>query len=516
MAQVCTMSCTWAKTQASPPDSLATEVLMDRLSHFNYSPLRDWWHQSWYLQIIWPSCVADTLQSLADLLTCLEMQISLCTYCLITSIVTTFSLDCSLFTDNVIQKVKWHFNYVSSTQMDSSLGKIQEELKFQPPVVLTLEDTDVANGVMNGHTLMHLEPGRWPAALWYWWKWGESVYFKWTFIVQLGRCLGGEWYIKYVGEKHGLILFPGGFYLKTKQNKKQAMTNLDQHIKKQRHYFTDKVWSLTSIQSYGFSSGHVWMWEIILMMWEDHKESWVPKNWCFWTVVLEKTLESPLDSKEIKPVHPQGNQSWIFIGRTDAEAPVLWPPDVKSWLIGKDPDAGKDWRQEEKGTTEDEMVGWHHWLNGHELVDMSKLQELVMDKEAWCALVRGATKSQTDCATELSWRRFSFSLAGSHPCWIVQICTFSLLFSSNSESLSHHCNSETLKISSKKPPLLDGRSGGLWGWEWAGVRARASRPLALGFSVGPRDISLSLWISESLSEEWSVDEHIHSALASVT
>ena len=102
-------------------------------------------------------------------------------------------------------------------------------------------------------------------------------------------------------------------------------------------------------------------------MWEmDHKESWVLKNWCFWTVVLKKTLESPLDCKEIKPVNPKGNQSWIFIGRTDAEAPILWPPDVKNWLIRKDPDAGKDGRQEKKGTTEDEMAGWHHWLNGHE------------------------------------------------------------------------------------------------------------------------------------------------------
>ena len=100
----------------------------------------------------------------------------------------------------------------------------------------------------------------------------------------------------------------------------------------------------------------------------DCKKSWALKNWCFWTVVLEKTLESSLDCKEIQPVHPKGNQSWIFIGRTDAEAevPILWPPDVKSWLIWKDPDAGKDWRREEKGTTEDEMVGWHHWLNGHE------------------------------------------------------------------------------------------------------------------------------------------------------
>ena len=104
-------------------------------------------------------------------------------------------------------------------------------------------------------------------------------------------------------------------------------------------------------------------------MWElDHKESWVPKNWHFWTVVLEKTLESPLDCKEIQPVHPQGNESWIFIGRTDAEAetPILWPPDAKSWLIRKDPDSRKDWKQEEKGTTEDEMVGWHHLLDGHE------------------------------------------------------------------------------------------------------------------------------------------------------
>ena len=117
-----------------------------------------------------------------------------------------------------------------------------------------------------------------------------------------------------------------------------------------------------SSQSYGFSSSHVWMWEV------DYKESWAPKNWCFWTVVLEKTLESPLDCKKVQPVHPKGDQSWVFTGRTDAEAetPILWPPDAKSWLIGKDPDAGKDWRQEERGMTEDEMVGWHHRLNRHE------------------------------------------------------------------------------------------------------------------------------------------------------
>ena len=115
-----------------------------------------------------------------------------------------------------------------------------------------------------------------------------------------------------------------------------------------------------SSQGYDFSSSHVWMWELY------HKEGWVPKNWCFQIVMLEETLESPLDCKEIKPVNPKGNQSWIFIGRTDAKAPILWPPDAKNWLIGKDPDAGKDWGWEEKGTTEDEMVGWHHWLDGHE------------------------------------------------------------------------------------------------------------------------------------------------------
>ena len=115
-------------------------------------------------------------------------------------------------------------------------------------------------------------------------------------------------------------------------------------------------------QSYGFSSSHVWIWEL------DHKEGWVPKNDCFWTMVLEKTLESPLDCKEIKPVSPKGNQFWIFIGRTDAkaEAPIVWPPDRKSWLIGKDPDAGIDWGQKGKRVTKDEMIRWHHQLNGHE------------------------------------------------------------------------------------------------------------------------------------------------------
>ena len=123
-------------------------------------------------------------------------------------------------------------------------------------------------------------------------------------------------------------------------------------------YFANKG---PSSQGYGFSSGHVWMWEL------DCEESWALENWCFWTVVLEKTLESPLDCKGIQPVHLEGDQPWVFIGRTDAEAetPVLWPPHAKSWLTGKDPDARKYWGQEEKGTTEDAMAGWHHWLDGH-------------------------------------------------------------------------------------------------------------------------------------------------------
>ena len=140
---------------------------------------------------------------------------------------------------------------------------------------------------------------------------------------------------------------------------RKVMTNLDSILKSRDINFADKG---PYRQSYGFSSSHVWMWEL------DYKESWTQKNWCFWTVVLEKTLESSLDCKEIQPVHPKGNQSWVFIGRTDVEAetPILWPPYAKSWLIGKDPDSGKDWRQEEKENTKDEMVGWLHWLNGHE------------------------------------------------------------------------------------------------------------------------------------------------------
>ena len=158
---------------------------------------------------------------------------------------------------------------------------------------------------------------------------------------------------------------------------KKSYDKPSQCIKKQRHHFADKD---LYDASYGFSSSHVWMWEL------DHKESWELKNWCFWNVVWEKTLESPLGCKEIKPVNPKGNQPWIFIRRTDAEAeaPILWPPDMKSWVIGKDPDTGKDRGHEEKGATENEMIGWHHWLSGHEF------EQTVADSEgrgslAWCS-----------------------------------------------------------------------------------------------------------------------------------
>ena len=149
---------------------------------------------------------------------------------------------------------------------------------------------------------------------------------------------------------------------------KESYDQPRQHIRKQRHYFANKG---LSSQGYGFSSSHVWMWEL------DCKENWVPKNWCFWTVVLEKTLESPLDCKEIQPVHPKGDQSWVFVERNDAKAetPILWPPHVKSCLIGKDSDAGRDWGQEEKGTTEDEMAGWYHQFL--ELVKLMSIESVM-------------------------------------------------------------------------------------------------------------------------------------------
>ena len=164
-----------------------------------------------------------------------------------------------------------------------------------------------------------------------------------------------------------------------------------QHIKKQRHYFANKG---PSSQGYGFSSGHVRMWDL------DYKESWA-QNWCFWTVVLEKTLKSPLDCKEIQPANPKGNQSRIFIGRTDveAEAPILWPPDVKNWLIWKDHGSGKDWRWEEKGTTEYEMVGWHHRLYGHEI----ELAPGVGDGQGGLACCDSWGRKESDMTERLIW-----------------------------------------------------------------------------------------------------------------
>ena len=149
---------------------------------------------------------------------------------------------------------------------------------------------------------------------------------------------------------------------------KESCDKSIQFFKKQRHYFAENV---QYNPSYDFSSCNVWMWQL------HHKEWWAMKNWWLWTVVLDKTLESPFKYKEIKPVNPEGNQSWIFIGRTDAkiEPPIFWPPDVKNWLIRKDPVTGKDWRQEEKRTTEDEMVGQHHWLDGHEFTQTLGVHE---------------------------------------------------------------------------------------------------------------------------------------------
>ena len=164
-------------------------------------------------------------------------------------------------------------------------------------------------------------------------------------------------------------------------------------------------------------------------MWElDYKESWIPKNWCFWTVVLDKTLESPLDCKEIQPVHPKGNQSWIFIWRTDveAEALIFWPPDAKKWLIGKDSDAGRDWGQEEKGTTEDEMAGWHHWLDGHEFEQAPGVGD-GQGGLACCSPWVSKSRTQLSIWTELSTSSCPFQFHLYVCVSIYRICVFRIV-----------------------------------------------------------------------------------------
>ena len=230
------------------------------------------------------------------------------------------------------------------------------------------------------------------------WKWLKAQHSEnedhgiWSHHLMANRRGNRGWLYFFGFQNHCRWWFQP-WNLKTLNPWKESYDQPGQHIKKERH-----CQKSPSSQGYGFSSGHVWVQKL------DYKESWAPKNWYFWTVVLERTLKSPLDCKEIQPVHSKGDQPWVIIGRADVEAetPILWQPDAKSWLIGKDPDAGKDWGRRRRGWQRMRWL-WHHWLDEHGL---GELQELVMDREAWCAAVHGVAESEPterQIWNELNW-----------------------------------------------------------------------------------------------------------------